>query len=124
MTPAVVLAGALLAVAANLAGLWWLTPLAGLAAGAVAGRVRRALVLGAGVGLLGWGLPLALAAFRAPLAGPSRALGDIMGLPAAAPLVLTLLLGALLGMVAAWVAAAARALARDLRRGGRTAPPA
>jgi hypothetical protein len=122
MTPVVVLAGALLAAAANLAGLWWVTLLAGLAAGAVAGRVRRALALGAVVGLLGWGLPLALAAMRAPLGGPSRALGDIMGLPAPAPLALTLLLGVLLGMVAAWAAAAARALARDLRL--RAAPPA
>ena len=76
MTPLVVLGGGLLAAAANLAGLWWVTLLAGLAAGAVAGRVRRALALGAAVGLLGWGLPLALAAVRAPLAGPSRALGS------------------------------------------------
>jgi hypothetical protein len=57
------------------------------------------------------------------MAGPSRALGDIMGLPAAAPMLLTLLLGVLLGAVAAWTAVAARALATDLRR-GRATPPA
>jgi hypothetical protein len=99
---------------ANLAGLWWVTVLAGLALGLVARRSRGAVGAGLAAGLLGWGLPLAWLAVRVPLRPTAEAVAGVLGFPGAGGLaayVLTLLVGALLGGAGAWLGAAARGVA-------------
>jgi hypothetical protein len=79
-------------------GRWWLLPLAALA------------------GLIGWGAPLVILAFGAPVGRTAAVVGAVLGAPSAigggVAIVLTLLIGVLLALVGAWAGVAARRLFR------------
>ena len=109
-------AALLLALLATLAGvllgMWWAAFPIGLAMGIVSGRARIAIPAGAGVGLLAWLVPLAVAQVRYGLGQTATSLAAIMGFDhlSAVPVGLTLVVGALLGVTGAWVGTAARQL--------------
>ena len=101
----------------GLLGWWWVTPLVGVLIGLLLRPAWLALVTSFAAGVLGWGLPLALLAFTAPvgrLAAAIDALFDrLIGLPAtggALIILLTVVVGAVLSLVGTWVAMAARRL--------------
>jgi hypothetical protein len=107
-----ILLAALLALAAVLLGLWWAPFPVGVIAAAVIGRTRIAMPAGAGIGLVAWLLPLAVAHERYGLGLTATSLAAMMGfdhLPEV-PIALTLVVGALLGLTGAWLGAAARGL--------------
>ena len=91
-------------------GWWWVTFVAGLAAGVAVRRARRAVFVGAGAGLLGWGLPLATEALSSPVGRASTVISALMGYAngAVAPVV-TLLVGLVLGACGVWLGRAVRA---------------
>lgn len=98
------------ALAGVLLGMWWAPFPIGLAIGIISGRARLAVPAGAGVGLLAWLIPLAVAHERYGLGRTATSLGAIMGfdhLPVV-PVVLTLVVGSLLGLTGAWLGSAAR----------------
>jgi hypothetical protein len=109
---AALLLATLAALAGVLLGLWWAAFPIGLAIGIVAGRARIAMPAGAGVGLLAWLLPLAVAQERYGLGRTATSLAAIMGFDhvPAVPIVLTLVVGTLLGVTGAWLGSAARQL--------------
>lgn len=117
------LLGALVALAGVLLGLWWAPFVVGLALGAAVRRARIALAGGAGIGLLAWLVPLAVAHVRYGLGPTATSLAAIMGFghQAAVPVVLTLLVGTLLGLTGAWLASAIRSL--TARRGSDSFAP-
>ena len=107
---AALLLGLLAALAGVLMGMWWAAFPIGLAIGIVSGRARVAIPAGAGIGLLAWLLPLAVAQQRYGLGPTSTSLAAIMGfdhLPVV-PIALTLVVGMLLGLTGAWLGSAAR----------------
>jgi hypothetical protein len=114
-----VLLAALLALAGVLLGWWWAAFPVALLLGAVVGRVRVALPAGAGLGLLAWLVPLAVAQSRYGLGPTATSLAAIMGFDrqAGLPVVATLVIGALLGLTGAWLGSALPlpALARRAR---------
>jgi hypothetical protein len=91
-------------------GLWWWTFVAGLAIGALAGRARVTIPLGALTGLLAWGVPLVYDQVQYGLGATASSLAAIMGFghQGAIPVVLTLLVGTLLGLTGAWIGSLAR----------------
>jgi len=62
----------------NAAGLWWITPLAGLAIGLALRRGRAAFGVAALAGPLGWGLPLGVAALSLLMARVASLVAGIM----------------------------------------------
>jgi len=95
-------------------GWWWLTPIAGLLIGLLLRPARLALLIALVVGALGWGLPLAILAFSAPVGPVAAAVESIIGLTStggAVIIVLTVALGGVLSVVGAWVGIAGRGLA-------------
>ncbi len=94
-------------------GLWWITVLAGLAIGLIVPRGRGAFGASALAGLLGWALPLAVAAVGLPIGRAASVVAGIMGFGTAngaLVIVLTLLLGLLLCLSGAWIGVALRRL--------------
>ncbi len=91
-------------------GGWWWPFIAGLAIGALTGRARVTIPLGAAVGLLAWGAPLVYDQARYGLGPAASSLAAIMGFghQGAIPVVLTLVVGMLLGLTGAWLGSAAR----------------
>jgi hypothetical protein len=109
---AVVIVAAIVSVAGVLAAAWWAPFVAGLAIGLVQPRARFAVPSGAAIGLLGWGLPLAVIQIQYGAGTAAASLAAIMGFghQGAIPVVLTLVVGTLLGLTGAWLGSAARAL--------------
>jgi hypothetical protein len=109
------LLAALLALAGVLLGWWWAAFPVAVALGAVVGRARVVLAAGAGVGLLAWLVPLAVAQSRYGLGPTATSLAAIMGLDnqAALPVIATLIVATLLGVTGAWLGSAARSVARE-----------
>jgi hypothetical protein len=99
-----------LTVLALLAGAWWAPFVAGLVIGALTGRARVAIPVGAVIGLLAWGAPLVYDQVQYGLGTAASSLAAIMGFghQGAIPVVLTLLVGTLLGLSGAWLGSAAR----------------
>lgn len=99
-----------LTVLALLAGAWWAPFVAGLVIGALTGRARVAIPVGAVIGLLAWGAPLVYDQVQYGLGKAASSLAAIMGFghQGAIPVVLTLLVGTLLGLSGAWLGSAAR----------------
>ena len=97
--------------AGSLAGAWWLALPMGVLLGASRRTQRAAILTGAGIGLLGWLLPLAWLALSYPIWRAASVLSGILGVgvlgPAAAVL-LTGLVGALLCGAGSWIGAALR----------------
>jgi len=91
-------------------GGWWAPFVAGLAIGALSGRARVAIPLGAALGLLAWGAPLLYYQVRYGLGPAASSLAAIMGFghQGAIPVVLTLVVGTLLGVSGAWLGSVAR----------------
>jgi hypothetical protein len=102
----------IISVAGVLAGAWWAPFVAGLLIGSMKPRARFAIPAGAGIGLLGWGLPLAAIQVQYGAGAAAQSLAAIMGFgqQAAIPIVLTLVVGLLLGLTGAWLGSAARTL--------------
>jgi hypothetical protein len=97
----------------GLVGWWWVTPLVGVLIGLLLRPAWLALVTSLVVGGLGWGLPLALLAFTAPVGRTAAAVEAVFGLPAtggAIIILLTVVVGGVLSLVGTWVAIAARRL--------------
>jgi hypothetical protein len=115
---ATLIVGCALALAGVLVGAWWAPYPIGLAIGIVEPRARRAVPLGAAVGLLAWLLPLGSAQLRYGLGPAASSLAAIMGFghQGAVPVVLTLLVGTLLGVTGAWLGSAARRVAVSASR--------
>lgn len=98
---------------ANLFGLWWVTPLAGLVIGLALRRARAVFLSAVLAGALGWGAPLAWQALSLPIGAASSTVAGIMGFGAsngALIVVATLLLGAIYCAAGAWVGLALRRL--------------
>jgi hypothetical protein len=112
-----ILLAALAALAGVLLGLWWAPFVVGAVLGALDPRARIMVPAGAGVGLLAWAIPLAVAHGRYGLGPAASSLAAIMGFDhqAVVPLVLSILVGALLGVAGAWLGSAAGAVARGAR---------
>lgn len=91
-------------------GGWWAPFAAGLAIGALAGRARVTIPLGAAAGLLAWGTPLLYDQVSYGLGPAASSLAAIMGFghQGAIPVVLTLAVGVLLGLDGAWLGSVAR----------------
>jgi hypothetical protein len=111
LRPAIVVIVALIVcVGGVLVGAWWAPYTVCLIVGLLEPQARRAVVIGAGVGLLAWLLPLGAAQLRYGLGPAASSLAAIMGFghQGAVPVALTLLVGLLLGLSGAWVGSAAR----------------
>ncbi len=94
-------------------GWWWLTPIAGLIIGLLLRPARLAILVALLAGGLGWGLPLAILAFSAPVGPIAAAVESVIGLTATGGvfiIVLTVALGCVLCVVGAWVGIAGRKL--------------
>jgi hypothetical protein len=113
-----VVAGAAVATAGVVLGLWWAPFPVGVALGLLHRRSVVAIPAGAICGFLSWLLPLAADEFRYGIGSSAVALGEIMGFgrDGVLPVALTLLVGTLLGLTGAWLAGAARAVARPATR--------
>jgi hypothetical protein len=112
------LVAALIALMGVLLGLWWAPFPVGLALGVMTGRARVAVPAGAGMGLLAWLVPMAVAQVRFGLGPSATALAAIMGfdrLPAV-PVILALVVGTLLGLAGAWLGSAARGVVAPAAR--------
>ena len=101
----------------GLLGWWWVTPIVGLLIGLLIRPALPALMTSLAAGGLGWGLPVALLAFTAPVGRLARAIDalfdGLIGLPTTGGgliILLTVLLGGVLSLVGTWVAIAARRL--------------
>ena len=105
-------AGTAISLIGLLAGMWWLTFVAGLLIGLALARARVAVPAGAIAGLLGWALPLVAEHVRFGIGSSAASLAAIMGFTgqSAIPLVLTCLVGLLLGLTGAWLGSAVRAM--------------
>jgi len=96
-------------------GWWWLTPIAGLLIGLLLRPARLAILVALLAGGLGWGLPLAILAFSAPVGQVAAAVESVIGLTATGGvfiIVLTVVFGCALSVVGAWVGIAGRRLPR------------
>lgn len=104
--------GVLIATFGLLNGMWWLTFVAGLLIGAMSAGTRLAIPAGGLIGLLAWGVTLALDQSRVGLGPAAESLAAIMGFThqPAVPVILTCLVGLLLGLTGAWLASALRGL--------------
>jgi hypothetical protein len=93
-------------------GAWWAPFVVGVAFGAEQRRARVAVPAGAGIGLLSWAVPLAVAQVRYELGPSAASLAAIMGFghTGAVPVILTLLVGTLLGLTGAWLGSAVAAV--------------
>lgn len=94
-------------------GYWWVTPLVGLAIGAIVPWPRLSLATAALAGLVAWGGPIAWQATHMPVARTAEVVAAIMGLAglgAVGPIAITLLVGVLLCLSGAWVGSAGREL--------------
>jgi hypothetical protein len=107
---AIVIVAAIVAVAGVLAAAWWAPFVAGLAIGLVQPRARLAVPAGAAIGLLGWGVPLAVIQIQYGAGTAAGSLAAIMGFghQGAIPVILTLVVGTLLGLTGAWLGSAGR----------------
>ena len=107
---AIVIVAAVVAVAGVLAAAWWAPFVAGLAIGLVQPRARFAVPAGAAIGLLGWGVPLAVIQIQYGAGAAAASLAAIMGFghQGAIPVILTLVVGLLLGLTGAWLGSAGR----------------
>jgi hypothetical protein len=109
-----VVAAVILALIASLAGVmvgaWWMPFVGSLAIGVVQPRARFAVPAGAVVGVLSWGLPLALLQVQYGAGATAGSLAAIMGFghQGTIPVVLTLVVGLLLGLTGAWLGSAGR----------------
>jgi hypothetical protein len=94
-------------------GAWWAPFIAGFVLGAMVGRGRVTIPLGAALGLVAWGTPLLADHERYGLGPAASSLAAIMGFghQALIPIVLTLSVGTLLGLTGAWLGSAVRGLA-------------
>lgn len=104
---------AVLMIVALLLGAWWAPFVLGLAVGAlVFTRARLALPVGALIGLLTWGIPLAVDQVKYGIGPAAGALSAILGFGhrGAFSLALTLVVGVLLGVTGAWLGSAARSV--------------
>ena len=115
---ATLVVGAALALTGVLIGAWWAPYPIGLAVGIIEPQARRAVPLGALVGLLAWALPLGSGQLRYGLGSAASSLAAIMGFghEGVVPVILTLLVGTLLGVTGAWVGSAARRVATSAAR--------
>ena len=87
-------------------GWWWVTPIVGAVTGVPLRPAWLALVVSFIVGGSGWGLPLALLAFNAPVGQIAAAVEVLIGLTATAGVVIllvTVLLGCILSIIGTWV---------------------
>jgi hypothetical protein len=98
-------------------GWWWVTSIVGVLIGLLLRPAWLALVTSLAVGGLGWGLPLALLAFTAPVGRTAAAVEALVdassGLPATGGtifILLTVVVGCMLSLVGTWVGIAARRL--------------
>lgn len=94
-------------------GWWWVTPLVGVLIGLLLRPAWLAVVVSLSVGGLGWGLPLALLAFTAPVGRLAAAVEAVLRLPATGRtilILLTVVMGGVLSLVGTWVGIAARRL--------------
>jgi hypothetical protein len=109
----------------TVAGGWWAPFGLGLLVGVLAARARVALPIGAGLGLLAWGVPLVIEQFQYSLGPAAASLSAILGLghQGLFAIILTLMVGLLLGLTGAWLGSAARALVPLSRRARGTAAP-
>ncbi len=97
----------------GLVGWWWVTPLVGVLIGLLLRPAWLALVTSLAAGGLGWGLPLALLAFTAPVGRLAAAVEAVMRLPVTgwtSLILLTVVVGCVLSLVGTWVGIAARRL--------------
>jgi hypothetical protein len=97
----------------GLVGWWWVTPMVGVLIGLLLRPAWLVVLVSLAVGGLGWGLPLALLAFTAPVGRLAAAVEIVMTLPATGGtiiILLTVVLGGVLSLVGAWVGIAARRL--------------
>jgi hypothetical protein len=97
----------------GLVGWWWVTPLVGVLIGLLLRPAWLALVTSLAVGGLGWGLPVALLAFTAPVGHLAAAVDALIGQPAtggALIILLTVVVGCMLSLVGTWVGIAVRRL--------------
>jgi len=111
-------AGTAISLIGLLAGMWWLTFVAGLLIGLALARARVAVPAGALAGLLGWALPLLADQVRYGIGPAAASLAAIMGFTgqSAIPLVLTCVVGLLLGLTGAWLGTAVRGVAAPATR--------
>ncbi len=72
-------------------GWWWVTPLVGVLIGLLLRPAWLALVTSLAAGGLGWGLPLALLAFTAPVGRLAAAVEAVFRLPATGGTIIILL---------------------------------
>jgi hypothetical protein len=102
----------ILATVGVMLGAWWAPFVVGLAFGVIQPRTRIAIPVGALIGLLGWGIPLAASESRFGIGPTAQSLAAIMGFghQAAIPIILTLVVGLLLGLTGAWLGSAGRSL--------------
>jgi hypothetical protein len=107
---ATLLVAAIVSVAGVLVAAWWAPFVAGLAIGVVQPRARFAIPAGAAIGLLAWGLPLAVIQVQYGAGSAAVSLAAIMGFghQGAIPVILTLVVGLLLGLTGAWLGSAGR----------------
>jgi hypothetical protein len=107
---ATVFLAAIVSVAGVLVAAWWAPFVAGLVIGVVQPRARFAIPAGAAIGLLGWGLPLAVIQVQYGAGSAAASLAAIMGFghQGAIPVILTLVVGLLLGLAGAWLGSAGR----------------
>jgi hypothetical protein len=111
--PAAIFLGAMTAGGAAAVGLgyWWVTPLVGVAIGAILPWPRLAVAVSGLAGLAAWAVPLLWLAVRAPVGQTAAVVAAIMGLAGVGPigpLAITLVVGILLCVSGAWVGLAAR----------------
>lgn len=106
------IAGIVVVWAGSLAGLWWVATPTGLAIGLLVPRTGTALVVAAVVGVLGWGIPLAVQALSVPIGRTAAVVAGIMGLGSngAIVVVVTLVVALLFAIAGAWVGSAIRRL--------------
>ena|SRR2546422_6381241 len=107
------LSGLALTWLSGLVGWWWVTPIVGVLIGLLLRPAWLALVTSFAAGGLGWGLPLALLAFTAPVGRLAAAVDALIGQPAtggALIILLTVVVGGVLSLVGAWVGIAVRRL--------------
>jgi hypothetical protein len=115
----IVLGAAIVSVAGVLAGAWWAPFLAGLAIGLAQPRARFAVPVGAAIGLLGWGLPLAVVQIQYGAGAAAESLAAIMGFghQGAIPVTVTLVVALLLGLTGGWLGSAGRSSLSPSGRG-------
>ncbi len=109
LTGAAVAVAVVLTVVTLPAGLWWILLVTGFGLGLLL-RGRWAWLGALLTGGLGWGIPLFWQARDTPVGSVADVLGGLLGVPAAAAVVLTLLVAVLLALAGAWVGIAARRL--------------